>query len=422
MPDTFLFASCSGSLQEVLSNPTMVLEAELILSILKDIASGVRFLHSSKPPVIHGDLKSQNILIDSKFRAKLSDFGFSNLKPEKATGTPLWMAPELLSGQSLNTTKTDMYSVGVIMYEIFARKEPYYDATESNQDLLKAIVDRKKNKRPRIPSYAPIKVKKLIKFLWHGEPNLRPTARELDNRLSEMDASYFEAAANATENAGEKPKLQGDNEQFLYQAFPRHVADVLKSGKKVEPESHDIVTIFFSDIVGFTTIAGQFEPLKVSQMLDRLYLRFDDLSRKHKLFKIETIGDAYMCAGNLATDQRDDHVKRIALFAKDAIKAASETLIDEDDPSFGHVQIRVGFHSGPVVSNVVGNLNPRYGVFGDTVNVASRMESNSEAGRIHCSKASAKLLMSQAPEIKVRLRGETEIKGKGVMTTYWVHP
>lgn len=411
-----------GSLQQVLLNPTMFLEADMILSILKDIASGIRFLHSSQPPVIHGDLKSQNILIDSKFRAKLSDFGFSNRKPDKATGTPLWMAPELLAGHFVNNPKSDMYAVGVIMYEIIARKEPYHDATESNQELLRAIVDRKKNKRPRIPSYCPIKVKKLIKFLWHGDPSLRPTARELDNRLQEMDTKAFEACAHASDSYGmqEKPKSQGDHHDFLYQAFPRHIAEVLKSGAKVEPESHDVVTIFFSDIVGFTTIAGQFEPLKVSKLLDRLYLKFDDLSRKHELFKIETIGDAYMCAANLAMDQDSDHVKRIALFAQDAIKAASKTLIDEDDPSFGYVKIRVGFHSGPVVSNVVGNLNPRYGVFGDTVNVASRMESNSEELRIHCSKASAKLLMTQAPEIKVRLRGETEIKGKGTMTTYWV--
>ena len=107
--------------------------------------------------------------------------------------------------------------------------------------------------------------------------------------------------------------------------------------------------------------------------------------------------------------------------AKEAVKAASETLIDEDDPCLGYLKIRVGFHSGPVVSNVVGNLNPRYGVFGDTVNVASRMESSSEVEKIHCSKASARLLMRQAPEIPTTLRGYTAVKGKGKMTTYWVY-
>lgn len=183
----------------------------------------------------------------------------------------------------------------------------------------------------------------------------------------------------------------------------------------------DCVTIFFSDIIGFTTIASTFEPLKVSNLLDRLYLRFDALAREHELFKIETIGDAYMCAGNLATNQDQDHVKRVAEFSKDAIRAAAETLIDEEDPSRGSVQIRVGFHCGPVVSNVVGSLNPRYGIFGDTVNVSSRMESTSEEGRVHCSKHAAELLMRQAPEMPVQLRGDTVVKGRGTMTTFWVN-
>jgi class 3 adenylate cyclase len=182
-------------------------------------------------------------------------------------------------------------------------------------------------------------------------------------------------------------------------------------------ESHDCVTILFSDIIGFTTIASKVAPIKVSQLLDRLYHRFDTLTRKHDLFKIETIGDAYMCAGNLAKDQSSDHVNRVAMFAMDAIQAASGTLIDEEDPSMGYVHIRVGFHSGPVVSNVVGSLNKRFGVFGDTVNVASRMESNSEEGKVLCTKQSAMLLVSQGSDLLVRLRGEIPIKGRGKMTT-----
>lgn len=120
------------------------------------------------------------------------------------------------------------------------------------------------------------------------------------------------------------------------------------------------MTIFFSDIVDFTAISSELEPRKVADLLDRLYTAFDALSNAHEVFKVETIGDAYMAVTNLVQDQPDDHAKRIAEFAIDAIEAANETLIDKEDPSKGYVNIRCGFHSGPVVADVVGNKNPRY--------------------------------------------------------------
>jgi len=121
----------------------------------------------------------------------------------------------------------------------------------------------------------------------------------------------------------------------------------LSEGRKPEAEHHDFVTIFFSDIVGFTSIAANLEPRKVANLLDRFYFKLDALSSIHDVFKVETIGDAYMAVTNLVKNQDKDHAKRMAQFAMDAIQAANETLIDVDDESMGYLDIRVGLHTGP---------------------------------------------------------------------------
>jgi len=238
--------------------------------------------------------------------------------------------------------------------------------------------------------------------------------------MSVQDIGTIRVTETAQEIDSKWQQHMSRTDNILFSVFPRHIAEALVAGKKVEPENHELVTIFFSDIVGFTDISSTLDPLKVSDMLDRLYHSFDALSSYHDVFKVETIGDAYMAVTNLAKKQ-SDHCKRIAEFSIDAIRVAQKTLIDKDDPSRGYVNIRVGFHSGPVVSNVVGSKNPRYCLFGDSVNVASRMESNSAKNLIHCSDASAQLLQEQAPKIRIYPRGAINVKGKGSMNTFWVH-
>jgi len=238
--------------------------------------------------------------------------------------------------------------------------------------------------------------------------------------MSVQDIGAIRGIETAREIDSKWQQHMSRTDNILFSVFPRHIAEALVAGKKVEPENHELVTIFFSDIVGFTDISSTLDPLKISDMLDRLYHSFDALSSYHDVFKVETIGDAYMAVTNLAKKQ-SDHCKRIAEFSIDAIRVAQKTLIDKDDPSRGYVNIRVGFHSGPVVSNVVGSKNPRYCLFGDTVNTASRMESNSAKNLIHCSDASAQLLQEQAPGIRIYPRGAITVKGKGSMKTFWVH-
>jgi len=409
-----------GSLHDLIHNYTMVLDGEIVIPLLGHVCQGLSFLHAASPQIIHGDLKAANVLVDSKFRAKVADFGLTAKQSQGATGTPFWMAPELLLGE-LNSVASDVYSFGITLWEVYARSEPYLG--EEGGDVVMAVADLAApiEKRPEIPENCPTTVTNLMKACWHRDPKLRPRFDEIDRVLKTLDTITMGPEAQQNfHNAGKANDVLRD-------VFPRHIADKIVAGIKIEPENKECVTIFFSDIVGFTDISSTLDPLKVSNMLDRLYTAFDSLSTEYQIFKVETIGDAYMAVTNLVEDQEEDHAIRIAHFAIHAVEAAASTLIDEENPSMGTIQIRVGFHSGPVVANVVGSRNPRYCLFGDTVNTASRMESNSKAKRIQCSERSAKILKHQlrAAEkglsgIQVVSRGEIPIKGKGTMHTYWV--
>ena len=276
-----------GSLYDLLHNDSMVLEGDLVLHVLQDIASGLRFLHSAAPKVIHGDLKSQNILVDSKFHAKVADFGLTQKNQSNRTGTPLWMAPELLRAETSNTAATDIYSFGIILYEVFSRKDPYEG--ENHMETLRNIADKNVNKRPPVPRNCPSASAKLMQKCWQGEVADRPNADEIDVALKSMDMGNVDPLALNLRHMRNSARTER-TEDLLFQLFPRHIAEALRDGCKIEPESFDCVTVYFSDIVGYTNISSTLSPQKVSDLLDRLYTKFDNLCGIHNVFKVETVG------------------------------------------------------------------------------------------------------------------------------------
>ena len=181
-----------------------------------------------------------------------------------------------------------MYSIGIILYELFSRKDPYEG--ERQKDVLKLVCDPVVNKRPPVPSTCPPKVTKLMKSLLHADPNRRLTAREFDNLLKDLDVEMVDPMQMNSGRFRKSVTAASDGNQdksdFLYRVFPRHVAEVILNGGKPEAENHENVTIFFSDVVNFTKIASSLSPMKVSDMLDRLYLAFDNLAEKYQLFKV----------------------------------------------------------------------------------------------------------------------------------------
>jgi len=182
-------------------------------------------------------------------------------------------------------------------------------------------------------------------------------------------------------------------------------------------EQFQTVTILFSDIVSYTNMAAQMDPMAVVNMLNELYFMYDRLVEKHNVYKVETIGDAFMCAGGVPDATSAVHgAEAVANMALDMIES-TRTFVTSTGLS---LQIRVGMHSGPVVGAVIGLKMPHYCLFGDTVNTASRMESNSEAMRTHLSASSFNLLQSSQSDYNLSARGEMDIKGKGKMFTYWL--
>ncbi|ELT99978.1 hypothetical protein CAPTEDRAFT_136948, partial [Capitella teleta] len=233
---------------------------------------------------------------------------------------------------------------------------------------------------------------------------LRTAELDISLKLEETTIK-LQMTAEALEN--EKTK----SEKLLYQMLPMKVANALRSGHQVEAEKFEVATVLFSDIVTFTNIAAAVQPIDIVKMLNNLYSTFDQLTNAHNVYKVETIGDAYMVVSGLP-EVSDRHAHDMANMALDMIMAAQRV----NSPATGKpLQIRVGIHSGPVVAGVVGEKMPRYCLFGDTVNTASRMESHGQPGMIHMSQDTQRLL--ETSYYVTRDRGFVRIKGKGKMRT-----
>jgi class 3 adenylate cyclase len=203
---------------------------------------------------------------------------------------------------------------------------------------------------------------------------------------------------------------QDKSERLLLNILPRPVAERLKAGQVTIADNFADVTVLFADLVDFTKLSARISPRELVTLLNEIFSTFDQLADRHGLEKIKTIGDAYLVVGGLPTP-RPDHAVAIAEMALEMRQAVAR-LSAELNETFS---IRIGIHTGPVVAGVIGAKKFSYDLWGDTVNIASRMESHGLAGQIQVATATYERLQYI---YEFQERGCIPVKGKGELRTY----
>ncbi|XP_071951997.1 speract receptor-like [Antedon mediterranea] len=442
--------AAKGSLQDILEAEDIKLDNMFLSSLLADLVKGMIYLHSSAINS-HGNLKSSNCVVDNRWVLSITDYGLHELKKGQdnvddddlyiKSKNLFWRAPEhLKEGESMppaGSCSGDVYSFAIILNEIYSRAEPYH----LNEEEPEVIISRVETGlfpayRPDISDIienAPPCVITCMRKCWREIPEERPTFLEvkkiiaplqdglkpniLDNMIAVMELYTKNLEELVDERTSELQKEKRKTDLLLHRMLPPSIAAQLIKGISVLPEAFEQVTIFFSDIIGFTALSAASTPIQVVTMLNDLYTCFDAIIANYDVYKVETIGDAYMLASGLPVRNGNRHAGQIASTAWQLLQSISTFRVQHRPDEV--LKLRIGIHSGSCVAGVVGLTMPRYCLFGDTINTASRMESNSLALKIHVS-SETKEILDDLGGYQLEQRGLVAMKGKGNVMTYWL--
>jgi len=211
--------------------------------------------------------------------------------------------------------------------------------------------------------------------------------------------------------------FQERSDALLLNILPREIADELKLKGQAEARQYDAVTVLFTDFRNFTQIAEKLSPAELVAELDAIFRAFDNIIAIHDLEKIKTIGDSYMCAGGLPVPN-SSHARDVVRAALEIRNFMEHHIRERRGKGLEPYEIRIGIHSGPVVAGIVGRSKFAYDIWGDTVNLASRMESSGEPGKINISGQTYDLVKGH---FNCVYRGKIKAKNKGEVDMYFVN-
>ncbi|GMT09323.1 hypothetical protein PFISCL1PPCAC_619, partial [Pristionchus fissidentatus] len=459
-----------GTLQDIIYNDQIMMDTKFHGAFIRDIVSGLEYLHAS-PIAYHGSLTPWSCLIDRNWMVKLSDYGVAEpierweknqwitvdeLKSDddksnaKQKTSALYDAPEMLKMREKNKLRRvdqdwqrqtamrrqlgDVYAFGMIMYEIIYRALPFPDSQDITE-LIDTVKDGSRTIKPSIQDHKLLHMDlaSLLQDCWNTTPEMRPSLRRIKlnvetylkvkgslvdqmMRMMENYANNLEKLVKERTGMLEEANIRAD--KLLSQLLPAYVARELKEGKPVPPKTFSTSTVMFSDIVGFGDMCRDATAAEIVNLLNSVFNGFDEFIARREAYKVETIGDAYMFVSGVPEENGFRHVTNICSIALDI----HSFLHDYRAPHSASLRVRcrLGVCSGPVAAAVVGLNAPRYCLFGDTVNMASRMESTGEPEKTQIAESTKKMLDQHYPDFMTSERGQVQVKGKGMCTTYWL--
>ncbi|EJD75213.1 RGC/RGC protein kinase [Loa loa] len=436
-----------ASLEDFIYDQKFNVDNTFKCAFIRDILKGLQYLHKSSIGY-HGMLSLKTCMIDTNWILKLTNFGISSMLNELIDRNYIHIselipahfyitvAPELLIGIQIGwnfpkgTITGDIYSFGIMLYSIIFRVKPFDRL--SLKEVLHNVVQ--KSLRPHTNNDSSDPLIKLMCQCWNSIPEERPKLEiiretvgsifsnskgNLVDQMIKMNENY---AQNLERIVAERTSLlveaQEQTDRLLCEMLPPSIAIQLKEGKAIIPRNYESVTVGFCQIVDFMHLMEQCTPAQVISFLNETFMCFDEVIKCHDAYKVETTGETYMMASGVPNENGGRHIFEIAEIAlKIREKTFSYKAIDV--PNW-FLRVRIGFHCGPIAAGVIGLRSPRYCLFGDTVNFASRMQSNCEPNQIQVAESTAKILMENS-KYKLTKRGVVNVKGKGDVNTYWLN-
>ncbi|CAO4360094.1 unnamed protein product [Caenorhabditis nigoni] len=448
-----------GTLEEFCLNQDFSMNETFKSAFMRDMLRGLNYLHKG-PIGYHGFLQAATCLIDINWVLKLSLYGVTNFicdALDKANiQAPDYLERTLSYAQYVcfppehieqydetgekpprmvrGSQKGDMYSVGMILYMMIERDDPYmfsHDLGRPDLRLVKDIIVNHKLPRIAEEDNAEALLLEKCKECWNRKPAERPDVRDIMDTISIVYASAKGSLVDQMMKINEKYAAELEDlvsirtEELAYakettmkilnEMLPQAVAEDLKNGIVQMPRSYESATVMFVQICEFNVLMKKSTPDQVIAFLNDVFDQFDSVIRHHVAYKVETTGETYMVASGVPEENGGQHIFEIAEIALEIREVAGAYVLPHDPKYI--LRIRTGFHMGPIAAGVIGIKSPRYCLFGDTVNYASRMQSTCAPNQIQTSEITARVLENSKRYI-LDDKKLVYVKGKGDIKCY----